>query len=656
MKNILTFFLILIFLWALPLFAAAQIDTVAVDSLAVPSDSLAAAQFDTLSADSAALLQIRPWIYHPPLNAHIAATDSTLRWNIWPGWVYKKNRDPGVISFRMGSIGRTNSFSIFAHQPKYLELYWGDIRLNDPVTGIVNWNVIPLHKIRRLYEEDLGLTYRTTFYLKEYHLIEPLTKLTYSESKFEYRNLEFMVSRNFGRKTNAELSYWYRRGGGEYRNSSIQGRQIYGRVTHHLNDRQKLKLNIFNVGYTNRQPFGYVVQNPQAFNFNRFQAVPVEPNGVSERASTIISLDYYRRPADTTRFIDDLHAGIFMKTDKREVSYSADTTFYKTQALGASVSKWMNIGPAKVNGAASYTYFINKDEAVSDLDYSNWSVAEARGEAVFQPIPFLELAFDASFKRRNDGYSQYLIGGSAALSFFDEVRLSAGYTVGTRMPTLQQLYWQSLEFNGDPNLLNEEINEMHVQLGADISENTAVGIRAQLKQIGNGIMLVDSTFTNIDSYGSFSATAWFDYVGSLFEFSGSATYHRFDNLDNSSALFPLKVNPQIWFKAGAYIKGYLFDRATYVKAGFNGIFSPQPYRSARYFVPLDYWQPKSSELFIPSFHRVDFDFSARVRSIMITLRVENLLDNLFQQGYFETVGYPMNRRRLIFGIKVFFRN
>src|SRR5699024_4595290 len=131
-----------------------------------------------------ALFKVRPWIYHKPLNAHIAATDSTLRWNIWPSWVYKKNRAPGVISFRMGSIGRTNTFSIFAHQPKYLELYWGDIRLNNPVTGSINWNGIPLHKISRIYEEDKGLSYRTTFRLKEYHLLKPLTKLTYSESKF----------------------------------------------------------------------------------------------------------------------------------------------------------------------------------------------------------------------------------------------------------------------------------------------------------------------------------------------------------------------------------------------------------------------------------------------------------------------------------------
>ncbi len=642
----------------LPVVATAQVDSTAIDSLRAPADSLFATTGDTLVADSAqALFQIRRWIYHPPLNTHIAATDSTLRWNIWPGWVYKKNRDPGVISFRMGSIGRTNSFSIFAHQPKYLELYWGDVRMNDPVTGIVNWNVIPLHKISWLYEEDLGLTYRTTFYLKEYHLIKPLTKLIYSESKFEFRNLEFMLSRNFGRKTNAEISYWYRSGGGEYLNSSIGGHQIYARVSHHLNHRQKLKLRILNTGYNNEQPFGYLIDRMELFNFNRFLATPVEPNATSERGSTIIALNYYRRPADTTRLVDNLHAGVFMHSSKRKVKYSVDTTYYAVQAFGANAQKWFNFGPAKMTGAASYKYFINKDASVSNLNRGNWSIVDTHGEVILEPLPFFEIAVDGNFKRRSDAYSQYLIGGSASLSLFKRVKLSAAYTIGERMPTIQQLYWKSANFQGDPNLLNEEIKEMHVQLGADILENFSAGARVQLKQVDNGIMIVDSVFTNINPYGSFSVTAWFDYVGTRFEFFGSATLHQFGSFfENSAAPFPLSQEERIWFKAGAYIKGYLFDRATYVKAGLSTIISPQPYRAAHYYTPLDYWQPLSNDPFIPAYHRVDLDLSARVRTIMVTLRMENALDGLFQQGYFETANYPMNRRRLIFGIKVFFRN
>lgn len=659
-KNFFTVFILLMLPWS----ALAQVDSTATDSLAAPLDSLIVAPVDTLSAsfrdtlsaESKPLVTVQPWIYHRPLNAHITATDSTLRWNIWPSWVYKKNRDPGVISFRMGSIGRTNTFSVFAHQPKYLELYWGDIRMNDPVTGIVNWNGMPLHKVSRIYEEDTGLAYRTTFHLKEYHLIKPLTKLIYSESKFDFRNLEFMLSRNFGRKTNAEASYWYRAGGGEYKNSSINGHQIYARVSHQLNQQQKLKFTILSNGYNNSQPFGYFISDMQLFAFNRFATSANQSNAESERSSTIFALDYNRRPPNTTNAAGNLHAGLFTRTAERRVKFSSDTTYYKVREFGVNLKKWLHAGPFALSGDASFNYFMNDDSQASSLNTNNWSLFKIGGEAVFQPFSLIELSIDGAFTKRGE-QQQYLLGAGASVSLFNAAKLSAGYSTGTRMPTVQQLYWQSAGAKGNANLLNEEITEMHVQLGLDIFNNTSIGIRTQLKQVDNGIMLVDSTFTNINHFGSFSATAWFNYVGSLFEFYGSATLHQYGNfLQDASPPFPLSEQERIWFKAGAYVKGYLFDRATYVKAGFSGIFSPRPYQAAHYFTPLDFWQPKSNDSFIPAFHRLDFDLSARVRTIMITLRYENILDNLFQYGYFETANYPMNRRRLIFGIKVFFRN
>src|SRR5699024_12681740 len=118
---------------------------------------------------------------------------------------------------------------------------------------------------------------------------------------------------------------------------------------------------------------------------------------------------------------------------------------------------------------------------------------------------------------------------NVAVSILNNLKISAGYAVGTRMPSLQELYWQSERAAGNAGLVNEEISEMHIQLSGNIFSNTSAGIRTQLKQVGHGIMLVDSTFTNVNAFGSLSSTAWFNYNGSLFEFCGSATYHQFGN-------------------------------------------------------------------------------------------------------------------------------
>src|SRR5699024_11003344 len=121
-----------------PAMSIAQVDSVATDSLSLPADSdslQGVAPTDTLAASDSlvtetfkAEFKVRPWDYHVSLGAHLTATDSTLRWLVVPGWMYKKNRDPGVISFRMGTVGRTNAMQIHAQEARYQQLYWEGIR------------------------------------------------------------------------------------------------------------------------------------------------------------------------------------------------------------------------------------------------------------------------------------------------------------------------------------------------------------------------------------------------------------------------------------------------------------------------------------------------------------------------------------------------
>ena len=118
----------------------------------------------------------------------------------------------------------------------------------------------------------------------------------------------------------------------------------------------------------------------------------------------------------------------------------------------------------------------------------------------------------------------------------------------------------------------------------------------------------------------------------------------------------MSTRERLWLKGSAYWKGYLFDRATYVKAGVHGMLAPFNYQADHYNPVLDTWQPVSDDQLLPVFNRVDVDVSARVRSIVFTLRWENVLDDVSQLGYFETAQYPMSNRRFIFGVRALFRN
>lgn len=645
----------------LPLQIRAQVDSTVTDSVQVPvtSDTLAVTVSDTLQSDSTEVtFEVTPWDYHAPLGATLVASDSTLRWQIWPSWTTKKNRDPGVISYRLGTTGRTNAQLIDAQEPKYQQLFWEDIRLNDPVSGTVNWNYIPHHRIKTLYEEDRGITHRTNFYLREYYLNKPLTQLNYNESSFDTRSLEFVASRNFGQKTNAEISYWDRRDGGEYNNSGVVGRQIYARVSHQLDKQQELKLNFLNNNFDNSLPFGYIIpDDPRQFAFDRFETPANESSGSGDRGSTIIGLNYYRRPADSTQTTSNFHAGIYSNAAKRSVDYSEDETSYRVQELGGNVRKWQRLGPLLVEGAASYGYFINKSEADSNLVTGNWGLLRTEGKATLQPLSFLQLGGYGSFRFRSDGFSDYTTGVRASFSLDEHLKLSAGFSTGRRMPTPQQLYWQSETYQGNESLTEESIQELNGQLETVPLRGLRVGVKAHLKHIEDGIMLgADSVFTNVNPYSSLSTTGFFDYNSTHFELSGSATLQQFGDYWSSSSLqLPVDNSQRIWFKGSAYVKGYLFNRATYVKAGLAGMITPQAYQSAQYYPSLDFWQSSGGGI-IPSFNRLDVDLSARIRTIMVLLRYENVLDDFAQQGYFETAGYPMTRRRFIFGIRVLFRN
>lgn len=650
-----------LFFLGLSLVARAQVDSTASDSIAVDTTGLGInASADTVRTDSVAsdslkkVFKVVPWKYHRSLGSELISSDSTLRWQIWPDWTYKKNRDPGVISYRLGTIERNNAFMIDAQEPRYQRLSWEGMNLNDPVSGTLYWNLIPIHKINSFYGEDNGLFYDSNFYLRQYYLNRPLTKLNYEESKFDYRSLEFLVSQNFTQKTNVELSYWDRRAGGEYSNSNVSGRQIYARIFQQLDHRQSLKLKFLNNKYTAGEPFGYVVSEPENFAFNRFTASANESRAESVVKASNISLSYYRRSRDTTQVADNFHAGIFYNNRSRELEYSADSTFHEVRSFGGSTRKWLDLNPLSLEAGASYELFRNKEGIISNLELNNWSLFRADGEAVFNPATFLEVNGEAAFGSRSDGFDSYRFQAGAALYAGDFMTLEAKASRGTIMPTPQQLYWNSIDFQGDASLVNEEVEEAMGRLSIRPFDTFELGVKGQVKELKNSIMVgADSSFFNTPDYRSLSVTPFFNYENSFLELSGSATYQQFEN--KSSQPF-LDENERVWLKGSLYLKGYLFDRATYVKAGFAGMMSPYRYRAADYNPVLDFWQPLSDDPLLPAYNRLDFDLSARVRTILILLRWENILDDVTQRGYFETAGYPMSQRRFIFGIRTFFRN
>ena len=644
----------------LPLSAAAQVDSTVVDTSAIKMVEIPAenSTSDSVSQEEEKpLFKVEPWEFHAPVGANITATDSTLRWQTWPDWTYKLNRDPGVISYRMGTSLRSNAVQRYAHEPRHQQLYWEGISLNDPVSGMVNWSLIPQHKVSKMYGEDLGTQYRSTYYLHQYYLNQPLSRLIYRESKFSNRSLEFEVSHNLSQRMNFELGYWDRRAGGEYSNSEITGRQIYTKASYHLDHRHYLKVNYVNNKLDIGRPFGYIIGDIQDFNFDRFNASANQSNATSTEVNNLLAVNFYRRSADTSQTADNFHASLFQRVSNRALTFTADSTAYNVRSIGATARKWWEWGPLEAESGLSYEYFINREVENKVLETGNWGLLKGDAEVAIRPSSYFSLQGGGAIQSRSDGFQSYRINVGANINVAG-LTLSPALSSGTIMPRPQQLYWQSESYAGNAELQNEEVQEARVRLSYNFTPDTDVGLRLQHKDITNGIMVgADSTFANVNAYASQSATAYFNWDASHFEFNGSATVHQFTNsFKASDVAIPMSDKQRIWFKGGAYWKGYLFNKATYVKAGLSGMITPSRYQADHYNPELDYWQSVSNDQQLPAFSRLDVDISARVRSIVFVLRWQNVLDDVSQLGYFETAGYPMSQRRFMFGVRALFRN
>jgi len=652
---------VIILLVGLSIPAMGQVDSLGLDSVQIDSSLLVPVEFPPPpqqidSVDQKPPLTVQPWDFHAPIGAQITETDSTLRWQIWPDWTYKLNRDHGVSSYRMGTGIRSHAVQYHAHEPRHQQLYWEGISLNDPVSGALNWTLIPQHKIEKVYQQDLGTEYRTTYYLRQYYLNKPLSRLIYSESSYTNRNLEFEVSHNLSRRMNVELSYWDRRTGGEYANSEITGRQIFGKISYHLDEQQYLKLNYVNNNYDIGRSFGYNIPDMRLFNFDKFSAVANQNSARSQETSSLLALNYYQRSADSTVTTDNLHAGIYYRGNERSLTYSADTTSYTVQSVGASAKKWWKLGGLSLETSANYTQYFNQSASNGSLLASNWGLFETEGRISLDFTPIIDFTGGGNFKLRTDGFQSYRLNATSNINL-GGFTLTPGISSGAVMPTQQQLHWQSVEYEGNSSLDNEKIQEARGTLSYQFNPDARIGIRGQHKDITDGIMAVDSSFTNVGSYASQSATFFFDWNLQHFEFSGSATMHRFArSFTEPGNTIPMDPSERVWLKGGAYWKGYLFNRATYIKAGLSGMIAPFRYQADDYKPVLDTWQPISDDQQLPVFNRLDVDISARVRSIVFLLRWENVLYDVSQLGYFETAHYPMSERRFIFGVRALFRN
>jgi hypothetical protein len=625
-----------------------------IDVLAqIPEGILSAPkQFAEQDTTTQKVERIEPWKKGIDHGHQIVTNDSLLRWEIWPNWGDYLSYRKDVIGFRQGTTGRIDAFEIEGYSPLEQKVYLNGIALNDPITGYVNYNHIPANRVGSM-SEFKGVGYDSNIQLKDYYLLEPLSYLNFDEASNNFRNLEFMVAQNFSERTNAEISFWDRRDGGNYLDNDIQGSQIILKGYHYLKQNLQLRALVLRNQFERGEPFGYNYDNQQTFTFSKYTTSPNIQNKTSDNLRRDISIGLYSRKDSLS--IETWGIEIQHNKDEFKLPFTTDTLNWDVRRHVLKGFMNHTLANFDIHG----TFSINRYNAKKHKNFtiSNWNTIEIDGDAELRAGKELNIYVKNHLIYRDDSNIGYHT--NIGMQKFGDLRFNINIGLFSRIPSIQQKYWSSSIFSGVENLQNTHGVSLSSKIEINKGDFFDFGISGRMQFIDKDIFKgTDSSFVNSDVYSVLSGSIFATFQNHRYTIESSATIHAATATEPRSVLDANnKPDQKLWVRNNAYIQGYVFKRAAYIKLGILTTFSPLTYRSRLYNTELQFWENAAFDEFeIPAFFRMDAELSARLRSMMILIRWENALDGFGQLGYFEAATLPMPGRRLIIGVRAQFRN
>jgi hypothetical protein len=535
----------------------------------------------------------------------VTETDSSLRWSQWLSTSERDSRRSDRYTARLTGYLRHDASFIHGHAPIDQRWVLDGIDLRDPVTGLTNPHRIPLLQLARMEERTVGSLASTLAQERDLYLTHPLTWINYEQGPYNLLSTEVVFAANASPKTGFSTRYWGRNDDGEYNSSPTKGRTASIRGYHHLNNDWKLHGTILYSGLQTSEPGGFTIRNylPSA-------TTPLELGRASVRQSVL-------RVSATHRTDWDL--GLYANRFRRFYKGEVDTTFYRVLGVGAYATRFASLGFLKGDATLRAEHFATDPQRRRSLSISEWSRAELETNV---RLGLLSGTWIGGLRTDGGTESRFTATADAGLVY-------ASASVAQRMLSIQQAHWRTSAGN---------------QAAAPTEFLTRVegGVRWKGVTLSGYLRSTDT----LDVAGGFVE---YRHESDRWEVGVSSTLQ--ENLSDAS------YGTRAWNRAWVYWKGYLFERATFVKTGFHATWVPIGYVAPTYNGATDGWTEYDPlGVSIPSFYRVDWDLSARVRNLFFLVRWQHLNQNVGQFGYEETAFYPMPGRGVRFGMRVVLRN
>ncbi len=586
-----------------------------------------------------------------------AFSDSLLRWEQWYNLAERRQQQRGNISYRLGSHGRNDATLIRATEPRHQLITFEGIPLNDPVSGTMNTNWLPLDRMRTYENRPGGIRYASEFTLRRFYVNKPLTWINFEDTRKNVRRAEAIITQNIGRSGNVELSYRGNNDDGDYRRSSLDGRQASVNYTHYINENWTAQARLLYNNAQMQESLGYQIENPLLFDFEPLSALAVETNARSSFRNSLISASVYHRPDSLSPQQSRIH--LYHQRNRRFFESSTEEIFHRTLAYGVYADTRLSTGGTTLMPFVHAKAVQSDDEQNTVLSRSAWTEASGGVRLELEPADFVRLGGWAQADYRTDPRTGFEAGYRIDFFPFNSLNLYQSLSVGQLIPTIQQMYWVSEAHLGDRDISNEQIVRAEGGVVWSPGIFSALGVEVYGSQIASPIVIEPESgdFINIDSYQSIGGEVFAEIDTDFFEAGISATVQQYRSTSSRPEnVFLNDSGIRNTNRAYFFYKNYFFDFATFAKIGAVATFSPNSFSSSTYYPGLDYWDPLSVDAPVPSYYRVDLHTSARIRNFILLLTYENILDEVGQPGYFETSRYPMPPRRFRIGIRWILRN
>lgn len=578
----------------------------------------------------------------------------------------------GAFVRDLGNVGQYSELTLGGLGGRHIAYLQDGILLNEPLTGIHNPYWFQTEQIERVEVETgtrsflygLNSTGGVVNAVSRHHkAIRPLTKIRYSESRYEQTFFDGMFSQNLTRDLNVTVGVERYVTDGRFSNSDFD---MWG-------TRVKARFNA-----SNRWNF-FLLQHYTQTKLGLFGGINYNATAGSSglfydpRQAVVTTTDVYEK---ITRH--DVHLGVAAQLFDDSTDITTLTAYYAThlrelrdennRPLADSFaifdnhhSRWRGV---------KLTHHVERNRfslnVGGEVQSRNILHSPATGDhAEIASSAFGRIGFSPFEQFRLAGYGRYdnylgrivvSLGSDLSYSPLRWLRLYAGYSRSTRFPTLQELYWRRGNIYGpDEPFANERHHLFESGVECHVDSIAMVSIKYFRRTVRNHI----TTFSAGPSQ-PFTGVQFLAQNRSVYEGVSASAQLRFwhiaaeghashlvitQNLSQSVSGNDLSTpQPEWWALGGIYYRNTLFDENLDLKLGIRGkIYGEQ--RGMEFNPEAIAFVPSS----LPS-----IDIAAAADAVLIAkigpAYVHFLWHNLVDNNYVVTPFYPMPDRAVRFGI------